>query len=46
VDLRSQDVKDAKAVVYLLKKASNRVWNHPRIKKFVATNKDEKELEI
>jgi hypothetical protein len=27
---------------YLLRKAANREWNHPRRKKFVAVNKDEK----
>jgi len=29
-------------VGYLLKKASNREWNQPRRKKFVAVNKKEK----
>jgi hypothetical protein len=29
---------------YLLKKAANREWNQPRRKKFVAVNKDEKEV--
>jgi hypothetical protein len=27
---------------YLLRKAANRKWNHPRRKKFVAVNKNEK----
>jgi hypothetical protein len=27
---------------YLLRKAGNREWNHPRRKMFVAVNKDEK----
>jgi hypothetical protein len=29
-----------------LRKAANREWNQPRRKKYVAVNKDEKELEI
>jgi hypothetical protein len=29
-------------VDYLPKKAANREWNHPKRKKFVAINKDEK----
>ena len=39
---RLQDVPDARAVGYLLRKAANREWNQPRGKKFVAVNKDEK----
>jgi hypothetical protein len=31
---------------YLLRKAANRKGNQPKRKKFVAVNKDEKELEI
>jgi hypothetical protein len=33
-------------VGYLLRKAANREWNQPRRNKFIAVNKDEKELEI
>jgi hypothetical protein len=43
---RPQDILDATALGYLLRKAANREWNQPRRKKFVAVNKDEKELEI
>ena len=43
---RPKDVKDAKAVGCLLRKAANREWNQPRKKKFVVVNKDEKEVEI
>ena len=39
---RPKDVKDARAMGYLLRKAANREWNQPRRKKFVAVNKDEK----
>jgi hypothetical protein len=39
---RPQDVRDVRAVGYLLWKAANRKWNQPRRKKFVAVNKDEK----
>jgi hypothetical protein len=39
---RPQDVSDAKAMRYLLRKAANREWNQLRKKKFVAVNKDEK----
>jgi hypothetical protein len=41
---RSQDVQDARAVVYLLRKAATREWNQPRRKNFVAVNKEEKEF--
>jgi hypothetical protein len=41
---RPQDVRDARAVVYLLRKATNREWNQPKRKKFVAVNKSEKEV--
>jgi hypothetical protein len=43
---RRQDVKDARAVGYLTRKADNRKWNQPRRKQFVAVNKDEKGVEI
>ena len=46
VALGSQDVRDARAVGYLLRKAANREWNQPRRKKFVVVNKDEKGVEI
>jgi hypothetical protein len=39
---RPQDVRDARAMGYLLRKAATRKWNQPRKKKFVAVNKDEK----
>jgi hypothetical protein len=39
---RTQDVRDARAVRYLLWKAANREWKQPRRKKFVAVSKDEK----
>ena len=37
-----KDVRDARAVGYLLRKAANREWNQPKRKKFVAVNKDER----
>ena len=37
---RPQDVRDARVVGYLLRKAANREWNQPRKKKF-AVNKEE-----
>jgi hypothetical protein len=43
---RLKDVKDAKAMGYMLRKAANREWNQPRRKQFVAVNKDEKRVEI
>jgi hypothetical protein len=43
---RVKDVKDARAMGYMLRKAANREWNHPRRKQFVAVNKDEKGVEI
>ena len=43
---RPQDVRDARAMGYMLRKAANREWNQPRRKKFVAVNKDEKGVEI
>jgi hypothetical protein len=43
---RPKDVKDARAMGYLLRKAANREWNQPRRKKPVAVNKDEKGVEI
>jgi hypothetical protein len=39
---RPQDVRGARAVGYLLRKAANREQNQPRRKKFVAINKHEK----
>jgi hypothetical protein len=39
---RPQDVQDARALGYLLRKAANGEWNQPMRKKFVAINKDEK----
>jgi len=38
---RPQDVKDARVVGYLLRKAAKREWNHPRRNKSVVVNKDE-----
>ena len=43
---RPQDFRDVRAVGYLLRKTANREWDQPRRRKFVAVNKDEKELEI
>ena len=43
---RLKDVKDARAMEYMLRKAANREWNQPRRKQFVAVNKDEKGMEI
>jgi hypothetical protein len=43
---RRQDVRDASAVGYLLKKVPNRARNQSRRKKFIAVNKEEKEVEI
>jgi hypothetical protein len=39
---RPQDVRDARAMGYLLRKAANRKCNQPRRKKFVAVNRDKK----
>ena len=39
---RPHDIWNAKAMVYLLRKATNREWNQPSWKKFVIVNKDEK----
>jgi hypothetical protein len=39
---RRQDVKDARAMAYLLRKAANREWNQSRRNMFVTVNKDEK----
>jgi hypothetical protein len=39
---RLKDVKDTRAMGYMLRKA-NRKWNRPRRKQFVAVNKDEME---
>jgi hypothetical protein len=46
VPWRPQDVGDARTMGHLLRKAAIREWNQPSRKKFVAVNKDEKELEI
>jgi hypothetical protein len=35
-------ITDSRGERYLLRKASNREWNQPKRKKFVAVNKDEK----
>jgi hypothetical protein len=43
---RLKDVKDTRAMAYMLRKAANREWNQPRRKQFVAVNKDEKGMEI
>jgi hypothetical protein len=44
--LRLQDVRDPRAIRYMLRKATNGEWNQPRRKKFVAGYKDEKGVEI
>jgi hypothetical protein len=41
-----KDLKDARAMWYMLRKAANREWNQPRRKQFVAVNKDEKVVVI
>jgi hypothetical protein len=43
---RLKDVKDARAMGHMLRKAANREWNQPRRKQFVEVNKDEKGMEI
>ena len=43
---RLKDVKDARAMGYMLRKTANREWNQPRRKQFVAVNKDVKGVEI
>jgi hypothetical protein len=43
---RLKDVKDLRAMRYMLRKAANREWNQPRRKQFVVVNKDEKGVEI
>jgi hypothetical protein len=43
---RLKDVKDARATGYMLRKATNKEWNQPRRKQFVAGNKDEKGMEM
>jgi hypothetical protein len=43
---RLKDVKDARAMGYMLRKAANREWNQPGRKQFVAVKKDEKGVEI
>jgi hypothetical protein len=39
---RPQDIQDARAMGYLLRKPANREWNQPRKKNFTTVNKDEK----
>lgn len=39
---RPQDNGDARAVVYLLRKAANRIWNQPKGKKSILVNKPER----
>jgi hypothetical protein len=39
---RPKDAKDARAIGYMVRKATNRKWYQPRRKKSVAVNKDEK----
>jgi hypothetical protein len=39
---RLKDVRDARVMGYMLRKAANREWNQPRRKQFVAVNKDRK----
>jgi hypothetical protein len=43
---RLKDVKDDRAIGYMLRKAANREWNQPRRKQFVAVNRDKKGVEI
>jgi hypothetical protein len=43
---RFKDVKDARAMGYMVRKAANREWNQSRRKQFVAVNKEEKGVEI
>ena len=43
---RLKDVKDARAMGYMLRKAANREWNQPKRKQFVAVNKDDKGVKI
>jgi hypothetical protein len=43
---RSQDIKDVRVVVYLLRKPSNRTENQPKRKQFVQATKTKMELEI
>lgn len=41
-----KNVKDARAMGYMLRKAAKREWNQPRRKQFVAVNQDEKGVGI
>jgi hypothetical protein len=41
-----KDIKDARAMGYMLRKHANREWNQPRRNQLVAINKDEKGVEI
>jgi hypothetical protein len=43
---RLKDVKDARVMGYMLRKADNREWNQPRRKQVVVVNKDEKGVKI
>jgi hypothetical protein len=43
---KAQDIKDSRALGYVLRKAAKREWNQPRRKNFVVVNKDEKGVEI
>ena len=43
---RLKDVKDARAMGYMVRKAANKERNQPRRKKCVAVNKDGKGVEI
>jgi hypothetical protein len=43
---RPKEVKDARAMGYMLREAANREWNQHRRKQFVAVNKNEKGVEI
>jgi hypothetical protein len=43
---RLKDVKDTRAMGYLLREAANREWYQPRRKQFVTVNKDEKGVKI
>ena len=36
---RLQEIKDARAMGYLLRKATSREWNQPKRKKYAAVNK-------
>jgi hypothetical protein len=42
---RPQDVRDARAIGYLLRKSANREWNHPKRKELCCSQQSRKELE-